>query len=144
MPHVSRHPDLSAPLLMAFGAGRPVPLAWQDYVTTDVRDVRVLALSGRTSFSDGKHRIDHAVGVLELIGAKQGSCRTTLQICFSQALSLPPPTFILSDNTAVGTLTLAGKWFEPYVEIARSQGAHFRIGGDGSRNALAAQASLLN
>ncbi|RYF26016.1 MAG: hypothetical protein EOO33_08110 [Comamonadaceae bacterium] len=128
---------------MAFGTHQPL-LSWHDYVTTHVRDMRVLALSGRTSFSDGKHRIDHAVGVLELIGGQQGDYRTTLQICFSDALSLPPPAFMLADSTAVGTLTLPGRWFEPYIEIAQAQGAHFRIGGDGSRNALAAQAALLN
>ena len=131
----------SSPL--AFGADRSLTHLWDDYVVTQVRDVRVLPLSGRTSFSDGKHRVDHVVGLLELTGGQHGSFRTTLHICFSDALVLPPPTFTLAEACAIGTLTLPARSFEPYTAMARARTAHIRIGGDGTRNALATDAEQL-
>lgn len=125
-------------------ASRPglAPL-WEDYFTTPVRDRRVLTLSGRTSFSDGRHRVENAVGMLELSGGPAGPYRTTLQICFADALTLPPPSFILGDDSAVGTLALHARYFDAYIEVASRHGAHFRIGGDGARNALAADLAQL-
>lgn len=129
--------------LQSLGGGHDLAMLWEDYVTARVRDSRVLTLSGRTSFSDGKHRIEQAVGVLELNGGQVGTYRATLQICFSDAEVLPPPAFALVEGCAVGTLTVHGHLFHRYIGIAGGPGAHFRIGGDGSRNALAADLSQL-
>jgi len=129
--------------LLSLAGVHDLSMFWEEYVTARVRDSRVLTLSGRTSFSDGKHRIEQAVGVLELNGGHVGAYRATLQICFSDAAVLPPPAFTLAEGCAVGTLTVQGHLFHRYIGIAGGPRAHFRIGGDGSRNALAADVSQL-
>ncbi|WP_313076642.1 hypothetical protein [Melaminivora sp.] len=116
---------------------------WDSYVTIKVKSVRAIALSGLHDFSEGDLRIAQATGFIELLGARAGALRTALQIGFSLAKELPPPGFALYDTLAVGTLVLPASCFGSIVQFANCPTAHFRIGGDGSCNAIATEAPLL-
>jgi hypothetical protein len=48
------------------------------------------------------------------------------------------------DNSAIGTLILPTHCFGSTLQFANSPMAHFRIGGDGRRNAMATDVALLN
>ncbi len=116
---------------------------WDRYVTIKVKSVRALALTGLHSFEDEHYSVERAVGFIELLGARAGTLHTCLKIGFSLARDLPAPSFALYETLALGTLTLPADCFGSILQFANCPTAHFRIGGDGSANALATEAPLL-
>lgn len=124
----------------------PIDLStnWQVSVVLKVRSYRALALSGAKTFHLNGLEVPQATGFIELIGPRTGTTQTTLLVGFSDALNIPAATFALAGREAVGTLVLPGRYFAPWLEIAKAPNAHFRTGGDGQRNALASDAALLS
>lgn len=116
---------------------------WDRYVTIKVKSVRALALSGLHHFSEEHYSVPQATGFIELIGTRAGALHTSLKIGFSLADELAAPSFALYDTLALGTLTLPANCFGAILQFAHCPTAHFRIGGDGSANALATEAPLL-
>ncbi|SDM22453.1 hypothetical protein SAMN05428957_103268 [Oryzisolibacter propanilivorax] len=116
---------------------------WDQYVTIKVKSMRAMALSGLHTFEDEHYSVAQATGFIELLGTRAGTLHTALKIGFSLARELPPPTFALYDTLALGTLTLPADCFSAMLQFANCPTAHFRIGGDGSANALATEAPLL-
>ncbi len=116
---------------------------WDQYVTIKVKSIRALALAGLHTFTGEQYSVPQATGFIELLGARAGTLHTSLQIGFSLAAELAPPSFALYENLAVGTLTLPAQCFAAMLQFANCPTAHFRIGGDGSANALATEAPLL-
>ncbi len=117
---------------------------WEHYVVSKVKHVRAAMLSGLDPFEDDSFVVPYATGFLELTGMRAGAHKTMLKIGFTDSPELPPPTFRLFDNEAVGTLVMSSHCFAPALQFANSAMAHFRIGGDGRRNALATDMALLN
>ncbi len=116
---------------------------WEQYVTIKVKSVRALALTGIHPFCDEHFTVPRATGFIELLGSRAGTLHTALKIGFSLERDLPPPTFALYDTMALGTLTLPAECFGAILQFADCPTAHFRIGGDGSANAVATEAPLL-
>lgn len=116
---------------------------WDRYVTIKVKSVRALALPGVHDFSEEHYSVPQATGFIELIGTRAGPLHTSLKIGFSLAEQLAPASFALYDTLALGTLTLPASCFGAILQFAHCPTAHFRIGGDGSANALATEAPLL-
>ena len=77
-----------------------------------------------------------ATGVIELLGHREGMRQTKLYIGFSAANPLPLPTFHLTPDTAIGTMSLTPECYAAFMQLASERGAYFQIGGDGSWNAL--------
>lgn len=117
---------------------------WEHYVVSKVKHVRAAMLSGLDAFRDDTFIVPQATGFLELTGMRAGAHKTLLKIGFTDAHDLPAPTFQLFENEAVGTLVMSSHCFAPALQFANSAMAHFRIGGDGRRNALATDMALLN
>lgn len=116
---------------------------WDRYVTIKVKSVRALALSGLHDFSEEHYSVPQATGFIELLGTRAGTLHTALKIGFTLRRELALPTFALYDTLALGTLTLPADCFGALLQFANCPTAHFRIGGDGSANALATEAPLL-
>ncbi|RYF08807.1 MAG: hypothetical protein EOO31_01120 [Comamonadaceae bacterium] len=117
---------------------------WENYVTTKVRLVRAVLLPGIDTFTDGDLQVPMATGFIELSGMRAGPYRTLLKIGFTDAGRLILPTFQVVDNVAIGTLVMSSLCFSSALQFAHSSMAHFRIGGDGRRNALATDSALLD
>lgn len=116
---------------------------WDHYVTTKVRLVRAALLPGLDTFTEGGLSVPMATGYLELSGMRAGAYRTQLKIGFTDAGRVILPTFQIVDNMAIGTLVLSSLCMPSALQFAHGPMAHFRIGGDGRRNALATDAALL-
>lgn len=117
---------------------------WDHYVVTKVKNVRAALLSGIDTFNAEGFTIPMATGFIELSGMRAGAYRTFLKIGFTESNRVMLPTFQLADNSAVGTLILPTHCFGSALQFSNSPMAHFRIGGDGRRNALASDVALLN
>ncbi|QPN29484.1 hypothetical protein [Diaphorobacter sp. JS3051] len=117
---------------------------WDSYVVTKVKHVRAALLSGIDTFSAEGFTVPMATGFIELTGMRAGSFRTFLKIGFSESNRVMLPTFQLVDNAAVGRLILPSPCFGSALQFVNSPMAHFSIGGDGRRNALATDVTLLN
>ena len=116
---------------------------WDDGEVIKVRGVRVIALSGHATYSDRDYVLEQAVGCIEVIGNRVATRGTVLLIGFTLATTLPPATFAMAEDEAVGTMTLPASCLSAYIMMANSPAAYFRMGGDGSHNALATDASSL-
>ncbi len=116
---------------------------WDNYVTIKVKSIRAVALSGLHTFTEDNYSVPQAVGFIELLGSRAGALRTALRIGFSKESDLPPPSFELYESIALGTLTLPADCFSAILQFINCPSAHFRIGGDGSLNAVATEAPLL-
>lgn len=116
---------------------------WMAYVTTKVKAVRVIALSGKQGFSDEGYDVPQAVGIIELTGSREGRHSTLLQIGFTDDETALSHSFVLDADSARGTLTLPAHQFAAYLQIANAPNAHFRIGGDGALNAVASEPTML-
>jgi len=108
---------------------------WSGYVPIRVKTRRVLGLDGQGKFTSDYLEVVSAAGVIEIAGGRQGRHSTALWVGFSFANKLPEPSFVLSEQMAVGTLVLPATLFQAWLEIL-SQPAYFRIGGDGRGNAI--------
>ncbi len=117
---------------------------WDSYIVTKVKHVRAALLPGVDTFSTEGFTIPMASGFIELLGMRAGAFRTVLKIGFAEYNRMLLPSFELVDNTAIGTLTLPAHCLGSALQLANSPMAHFRIGGDGRRNALATDVALLN
>ena len=117
---------------------------WDRYVVTKVKHVRAALLSGLDTFSAEGFTVPMASGFIELSGMRAGAFRTFLRIGFAESNRVMLPTFQLVDNSAIGTLVLPSHCFGSALQFANSPMAHFRIGGDGRRNAMATDVALLN
>ena len=117
---------------------------WEHYVVTKVKHVRAALLSGIDTFSSEGFTVPMATGFIELSGMRAGAFRTFLKIGFAESTRVMLPTFQLIDNSAIGTLVLPSHCFGPALQFANSPMAHFRIGADGRRNAMATDVALLN
>jgi len=117
---------------------------WDRYVVTKVKHVRAALLSGLDTFSAEGFTVPMASGFIELSGMRAGAFRTFLRIGFAESNRVMLPTFQLIDNSAIGTLVLPSHCFGSALQFANSPMAHFRIGGDGRRNAMATDVALLN
>ena len=117
---------------------------WAGYVITKVRHVRACILSGLDTFTTEGFAVPMASGFIELAGLRSGAFRTFLRIGFAETNRLLLPTFQLLGNAAVGTLVMPAHCFGSALQLANSPMAHFRIGGDGRRNAIATDIALLS
>jgi hypothetical protein len=117
---------------------------WEGYVITKVKHVRAALLSGIDTFSTEGFTVPMASGFIELCGMRAGAFRTFLRIGFVESNRVMLPTFELTGNSAIGTLVLPSHCFGSALQFANSPMAHFRIGGDGRRNAMATDVALLN
>lgn len=124
---------------------RPIILGhdWSGYIAIRVKGFRSMALNGSKPYRLADIDVPHALGVIEVVGARSGLAYTSFWIGFSRDSKLPGPGFSLDSGNAVGTLVLPDSCFMPWLEILKSPHAHFRIGGDGLGNALASDLSLL-
>ena len=126
-----------------FAAGNigriPIDLSakWDQYVRCPVKVIRCLALGGVDPYTVDDYVLPKATGLIELSGHREGLRWTTLYIGFTCATDLPPPSFFLTEDAAVGTMTLSSDCFPAFLQLASARGAHFQIGGDGKWNALA-------
>ena len=116
---------------------------WDSYVTTKVKSLRAIALSGLRTFSEGGYSIPFATGFIELMGMRAGARKTVLQIGFTASPEIAAPSFVLLEAAAIGTLTFPSSCFGSILQFANCPTAHFRIGGDGSGNAIATEPTLL-
>ncbi len=112
-------------------------------VVTRVKSVRVIALSGQTKFVEDGFEVSHAVGVIEVLGARAGRRSTVLKIGFTDEPNGPPYSLTRNEHELVGTLQVPSALFAPYLTIANSANAHLRLGDDGKQNALASEQSIL-
>lgn len=117
---------------------------WDQYVVTKVKQVRAMLLSGRDALTAEGLTLAAATGFIELSGMRAGIYRTFLRIGFADTEVSVAPAFHLIENSAVGTLVLPTHCFAPTLQCANSPMAHFRVGGDGRRNAIATDIALLN
>ncbi len=117
--------------------------SWERGEVIKVRGVRVIALSGHATYSDREYVIEQAVGCIEVIGNRVATRATVLLIGFTLAADIPPATFRMTEDEAIGTMTLPASCLSAYIMTANSPAAYFRMGGDGSLNALATDASSL-
>lgn len=117
---------------------------WNSYVVTKVKHVRAALLSGIDTFDAEGFMIPMASGFIELSGMRAGAFRTFLKIGFAESSRMLLPSFELIDNSAIGTLVLPSNCFSSALQLANSPMAHFRIGGDGRRNAVTTDVALLN
>lgn len=117
---------------------------WDSYFVTKVKHVRAALLSGIDTFNAEGFTIPLASGFIELSGMRAGTFRTFLKIGFAESPRKMLPSFELVDNAAIGTLILPSHCFSSALQLANSPMAHFRIGGDGRRNAMATDVALLN
>ncbi|CAN7467967.1 hypothetical protein [Acidovorax sp. Leaf78] len=115
---------------------------WTTGVISKVRSVRVAALSGTHVYQDGDYVLPQAIGVLELMGHREGAVRTELLIGFSIAEHLPPPMFYLDDARALGTMSLPATFLGAFLQVAQLPSAHFRISSNGELNALASDPAM--
>lgn len=116
---------------------------WLNAVIVKLKAHRALALQGLETFRLDDFEVPLAVGFIELIGGRTGSATTSMLVGFTDSTHCPTPTFQLRGSQALGTLVLPGKYFGPWLEIAKASTAHFRMGGDGQWNALASDSALL-
>jgi len=117
---------------------------WSGYVVTKVRHVRAAVLAGIETFLDDGFTVPLATGFIELTGMRAGGFRTFLKIGFADSSKLLLPTFQLLGNVAVGTIVMPSHSFTAALQLSNSPMAHFRIGGDGRRNAIATDIPLLH
>ena len=117
---------------------------WDHYVVTKVKHVRAALLSGIDTFNAEGFTIPMASGFIELTGMRAGAFRTFLKIGFAESNRMLLPTFQLVENAAIGTLILPSHCFGSALQLSNSPMAHFRIGSDGRRNAVATDIALLN
>lgn len=117
---------------------------WEHYVVIKVKHVRAALLSGMDTLSVEGLTVPVASGFIELMGVRAGAFRTYLKIGFAESNRLVLPSFQLMGNSAIGTLVLPSHCFGSALQFANSPMAHFRIGGDGRRNAMATDAALLS
>lgn len=136
-------PSSSRPWSKAVMKAQDFSHDWENYVTIKVKSMRAVALSGLHAFTEDTYEVPEAVGFIELMGSRAGALRTALRIGFSKSGNLPPPSFELYDTLALGTLTLPADCFSAILQFLNCPSAHFRIGGDGSHNAVATEAPLL-
>ena len=106
--------------------------------------MRAALLSGMDTLSVEGLTVPMASGFIELMGVRAGAFRTYLKIGFAESNRLVLPSFQLMGNSAIGTLVLPSHCFGSALQFANSPMAHFRIGGDGRRNAMATDAALLS
>lgn len=116
---------------------------WENYIVIKVKNIRAIALSGLHPFMEGNFQVPQAIGFIELLGARIGALHTSLQIGFTLSQEIHPPSFQLHETLAMGGLVLHAASFAAILHCASSPTAHFRIGGDGTHNALATEAPLL-
>ena len=116
---------------------------WTGYVPMRLKTMRAVALNGTSSYSGEFLEVPKAVAVLELSGGRTGRYSTALWVGFSLAVEseLPPPTFLLGDNTATGSLVLPAMLLSPWLQLL-GQPSYFRIGGDGRGNAISSDMSF--
>lgn len=105
--------------------------------------MRGTVLPGRATVSLITYLLPKATAVVEITGHREGSLLTSLQIGFSAADNLPPPSFSLSDHMALGTMCLPADCYTAVMLLARDKKSYFQIGGDGRLNALASDATTL-
>lgn len=117
---------------------------WEHYVVIKVKHVRAALLTGIDTFSVEGLTVPMASGFIELLGMRAGAFRTYLKIGFAESNRLLLPAFQLLGNSAIGTLVLPSHCFGSALQFCNSPMAHFRIGGDGRRNAMATDAALLS
>lgn len=117
---------------------------WEHYVVIKVKHVRAALLSGMDTLTVEGLTVPVASGFIELMGVRAGAFRTYLKIGFAESNRLVLPTFQLIGNSAIGTLVLPSHCFGSALQFANSPMAHFRIGGDGRRNAMATDAALFS
>lgn len=132
----------SRPLLGEYSSISAGP-DWTGYVPIRLKTMRAVALNGTSVFSGEFLEVPKAAAVLELSGGRTGRYSTALWVGFSSAIEseLPPPTFLLGDNTATGSLVLPAMLLSPWLHLL-SQPAYFRIGGDGRGNAISSDMSF--
>lgn len=135
-------------------SGPPNPMQNSNVVTTKeampcsfsihkVKVFRALGLAGGRPYCRDGFAVPEAIGAIEVVGSKAEGVPTTLRIVFSNARSLPPPSFQSTLGEGVGTLALPAAAFGSYLALLQAPRAFFRTGGDGSRNALASEKSML-
>lgn len=129
--------------LMGEHAAMVVGPVWDKYVPIRVKGHRVIALSGQDTYSSEFLEVPLAVGIVEVTGVRVGHQHASLRVGFSLAETLPEPSFIQTENEAVGTLVLPVSLFHPWL-IVLGQPAYFRIGGDGKGNAVSSDLSFLS
>jgi hypothetical protein len=117
---------------------------WAGYVVTKVRHVRAAMFSGMDTFKSEGFIVPMATGFIELVGLRAGAFRTLMRIGFAETTRLLLPSFQLIGNTAVGTIVLPSHCFGSALHLSNSPMAHFRLGGDGRRNAIGTDVALLN
>lgn len=127
----------------SFAAGtlgrEPIDLAakWEKYVRCPVKAATCIALSGSGIYCSTDYEIAQAIGLIELVGHREGLRTTKLYVGFILSAPLPAPSFRLTPEAAVGTMTLTADCYPAFMQLATQRGAHFQIGGDGRWNALA-------
>ncbi len=137
-------------LRQSFGSGSPpafpidLSAKWESYVKCRVKRLRCVALSGFDTFVEAGYALNHATGVIELSGHREGLRETKLFLGFTAAAVTPLPTFALAPESAVGSISLPIDCFAGFLHIASKPGAYFQIGGDGKLNALASDVSGLS
>lgn len=114
---------------------------WQGYVPVRVKSYRSAAMSGTTHFSSDFLEVPLAAGVLEIVGGRLGRQYASLWVGFSLAAVFPAPSFVLTEQQAVGSLVLPAILFNPWLTLL-SRPAYFRTGGDGQGNAISSDLTL--
>lgn len=122
----------------------PVDLStnWKQGAIVKAKAVRIAALSGAYDFTHHGVTFPQCTGFIELVGARVGLTSTSLLIGFTLA-EPAPPFFSYLAGEAMGALSLPAHQFGAFATVTSSPNVYFRLGGDGSCNAVANDASIL-
>ncbi len=122
----------------------PYEVATAAHVTVArVKSMRVIALSGRADYADEGFLVERAAGVIEVMGARTAGHTPVLKIGFTDSPPVLRYTLAETEHELLGTLLLPTSCFSPYLAIATSPSACFRLGNAGALNALATDSSFL-
>jgi hypothetical protein len=116
---------------------------WTAAQVMRAKSIRFVALSGRTDFSIHGIDFENPVALIELVGSKKGPCSTMLLMAFASVPGGSVYDFSVSTGDAIGTMVLPVEAMAGFFQIISAPNVYFRIGGDGSKNAVANEPAIL-
>lgn len=123
----------------------PIDLStdWTSPQVVRAKSIRSVALSGRSDFSIHGMVFPNPVAFIELVGSRKGACATILLVAFTSEPGVNAYDFSTDTGDAIGTMVLPVEAVAGFFQIISAPTVYFRLGGDGSNNAVANDPAIL-
>ncbi|RYH21423.1 MAG: hypothetical protein EON54_25635 [Alcaligenaceae bacterium] len=107
------------------------------------KSIRSAALSGKSDVTIHGITFPEPVAFIELIGSRKGACSTILLVAFTSKPGTDAFDFSTDTGDAIGTMVLPVEAVAGFFQIISGPSVYFRLGGDGTKNAVANDPAIL-